>query len=271
MITRTLDLDRPSDARVHDYLLGGGSNFAADRALARHILAAAPHTRMEVLAGRDCMRRMVRTCLDQGIRQFLDLGSGIPAAGGPHEIIAEIAPDARVVYVDNEQIAATQGELLLGGSGTAAMVHADVRDPETVLAAEGTRRLLDFDQPVAVLMLGVLHLFGEHHDPGEVIGRYTDVLAPGSFLALSHFTDEFAPEPAHDVLAVLPDCAPPAIRDRKTVLAFVEDLELLEPGAVPVADWRPEPADADLRTPEPLSFALLARTVPPPRPNSSSV
>ncbi|MEV4733296.1 SAM-dependent methyltransferase [Saccharopolyspora sp. NPDC049426] len=273
MITRTLDLDRPSDARVHDYLLGGGSNFAADRALARRILAQAPYARLEALAARNCLRRMMRTCLDQGIRQFLDLGSGIPIAGSPHEIAAEADPAARVVYVDNEQIAATQGQLLLAGSETAAMVHADVRDPESVLAAEETRRLLDFDQPVAVLMLGVLHQFGEHHQPAEVIRHYTGALAPGSLLALSHFTDEFAPKPAHDILAVLPDCPPPAMRDRATVLSFLGDAEPLEPGAVPVADWRPEPGDADLRTPEPLSFALLARTAPtpPPHPNSSGI
>lgn len=272
MITRTLDLDRPSDARVHDYMLGGASNFAADRALARRILAVAPYARLDALANRSCLRRMMRTCIDRGIRQFLDLGSGIPTAGSPHEIAAETAPGARVVYVDNEQIVATQGQLLLNASGTTAMVHADVRDPDTVLADEETQRLLDFDQPVAVLMFGVLHLFGEHHDPAEVIHRYTQVLAPGSFLALSHFTDEFAPKPAHDIRTVLPGCPPPAIRDRETVLSFIEDLELVDPGAVPVADWRPEPADADLRTPEPLSFALLARTaaVPPPRPNSAS-
>ncbi|TDC88981.1 hypothetical protein E1161_22430 [Saccharopolyspora aridisoli] len=267
MITRTLDLDRPSDARVHDYLLGGGSNFAADRALARRILAKAPYARLEALAARDCLRRMMRTCLDQGVRQFLDLGSGIPIAGSPHEIAA------RVLYVDNDQIAATQGQLLLAGSETAAMVHADIRDPEFVLAAEETRRLLDFDQPVAVLMLGVLHQFGEHHQPAEVIRHYTDALAPGSLLALSHFTDEFAPKPAHDILTVLPDCPRPALRDRATVLSLLGDVELLEPGAVPVADWRPEPGDADLRTPEPLTFALLARTAPtpPPHPNSSGI
>ncbi|SFS64468.1 SAM-dependent methyltransferase [Saccharopolyspora flava] len=262
MITRTLDLDRPSDARVHDYLLGGGSNFAADRALARRILTAAPSARLDALANRDCLRRMIRTCLDHGVDQFLDLGSGIPTAGSAHEI----APDSPVVYVDNEHLAATQGELLLRGSGTAAMVHADVRDPDAVLGAERTRELLDLDRPVAVLLFGVAHLFGEHHHPAEVIRGYTEALAPGSFLALSHLTDEFTPRRARDLLAVLPDCPPSVTRDRATVLSFLGGLEPLEPGAVPASDWRPDDASEDLRVDEPLSFALLART--PPRPNS---
>lgn len=273
MITRTLDLDRPSDARVHDYMLGGGSNFAADRALARRILALAPYVRLEALAARNCLRRMIRTCLDQGVRQFLDLGSGIPAAGSPHEIATAVDPAARVVYVDNEQIAATQGQLLLGGTESAAMVHADVRDPESVLGAEETRRLLDFEQPVAVLMFGVLHMFGEHHHPEEVIQSYTAAMAPGSFLALSQFTEEFAPKPAQELRTKLEGCPQAASRDRETVLSYLDDLEPVDPGAVPVADWRPEPDDVELRTPEPLSFALLARRspVPPPRLNSARV
>ncbi|WP_406691809.1 SAM-dependent methyltransferase [Saccharopolyspora sp. ID03-671] len=262
MITRTLDLDRPSDARVHDYLLGGGSNFAADRALARRILAAAPSARLDALANRDCLRRMIRTCLDHGVDQFLDLGSGIPTAGGPHEI----APDSPVVCVDNEHLAATQGELLLSGSGNAAMVHADVRDPNAVLAAEPTRRLLDLDRPVAVLLFGVAHLFGEHHHPAEVIRGYTDALAPGSLVALSHLTDEFAPQQARDLLAALPGCPPPVLRDRASLMSSLAGLEAVDPGAVPASDWRPDGTSEDLRVTEPLSFAVLART--PGRPNS---
>ncbi|RRO17598.1 hypothetical protein EIL87_09935 [Saccharopolyspora rhizosphaerae] len=266
MITRSLDLDRPSDARVHDYFLGGGSNFAADRALARRVLSAAPDARIETLAHRACLGRMMRTCLDLGVRQFLDLGSGIPTAGSPHEIAAEADPAARVVHVDNDQIAATQGQLVLARCDNAAVLHADVRDPDSVLAAEQTRRLLDFQQPVAVLMFGVLHTFGEHHDPAQVIRRYTEAVAPGSFLALSHFTGEFAPERAREVLRVLDgSCPRPALRDRETVRSFLDGLDLVDPGAVPAADWRPGPADADLRSPEPLGFALLARTTPATR------
>ncbi|MDA3648818.1 SAM-dependent methyltransferase [Saccharopolyspora indica] len=248
-----LDLDRPSGARVHDFLLGGGSNFASDRELARRVLAVAPDVRLDALANRACLHRVVRTCLDLGVRQFLDVGCGIPTIGTAHQIAQQLAPDARVVYIDSEPLAVTQGELLLEGVPNAAIVQADLRDVDAVLASDRARGLLDPAEPVAVLMFSVLHFVPEH--PAEMIGRYLDAFAAGSLLGLTHFTADHAPETVRAVADLL--SATP--RSRAELGSLLADLEVLDPGVVPTADWRPDPGDADLSTATPLSCAALAR------------
>ncbi|MER7011822.1 SAM-dependent methyltransferase [Saccharopolyspora sp. NPDC000359] len=253
-----LDLDRPSGARVHDYLLGGGSNFSSDRDLARRVLAVAPDIRLDALANRACLHRVVRACLDLGVRQFLDLGCGIPNVGTAHEIAQQLVPDARVVYVDNEPLAVSQGELLLEGNPDAAIVQADLRDVDRVLTAEHTRRLLDPAEPVAVLMFSVLHFLTE--PPAEVVGRYLDAFAPGSLLCLTHLTADHAPQTLRAISDLLDESQHPGVaRSRAELTELLAGLDLLDPGVVPTADWRPEPGDSDLRVPEPLSYAAVAR------------
>ncbi|MGW1682383.1 SAM-dependent methyltransferase [Saccharopolyspora sp. NPDC002376] len=257
-IPHDLDLDRPSGARVHDYLLGGGSNFSSDRQFARRMLDVAPDVRLDALANRACLHRAVRTCLDLGVRQFLDVGCGIPTLGTAHHTAQRLAPDARVVYIDSEPLAVTQGELLLEGNPNAAIVQADLRDVDAVLNSERTRRLLDPAEPVAVLMFSVLHFVPEH--PSEIVSRYLDAFAPGSLLGLTHFTADHAPQTMHAVLDLLSDSRHPGTaRSRTELESLLADLDLLEPGVVPTADWRPAPGDSDLRTALPLSYAALAR------------
>ncbi|MDA3626688.1 SAM-dependent methyltransferase [Saccharopolyspora sp. WRP15-2] len=257
-IPHDLDLDRPSGARVHDFILGGGSNFSSDRELARRILEAAPDVRTDALANRACLHRAVRTCLDLGVRQFLDVGCGIPTLGTSHHTAQQLAPDARVVYVDSEPLAVTQGELLLESNPGAAIVQADLREVDAVLSSERTRRLLDPAEPVAVLMFSVLHFVPE--PPSELIRRYLDAFAPGSLLGLTHFTADHAPRAMRAVLDLLSDSQHPGTaRSRAELESLLADLDLLEPGVVPTADWRPEPGDSDLRTALPLSYAALAR------------
>lgn len=252
-IPHDLDLDRPSGARVHDFLLGGGSNFASDRELARRMLAVAPGIRLDALANRACLHRVVRTCLNLGVRQFLDVGCGIPTIGTAHETAQQLAPDARVVYIDSEPLAVTQGELLLEGTPNAAIVQADLRDVDAVLASDRTRGLLDPAEPVAVLMFSVLHNVAEH--PAEMINRYLDAFAPGSLLGMTHFTADHAPRTMRTVFDLLSGTA----RGRAELESLLAGLELLDPGVVPTAEWRPGPGDSDLSTATPLSYAALAR------------
>ncbi|MER6993987.1 SAM-dependent methyltransferase [Saccharopolyspora hirsuta] len=257
-IPHDLDLDRPSGARVHDYFLGGGSNFSSDRELARRVLAVAPDIRLDALANRACLHRVVRACLELGVRQFLDVGCGIPTFGTTHQTAQQLAPDARVVYVDSEPLAVTQGELLLEGNPGAAIVQADLRDVDAVLTADRTRQLLDPAEPVAVLMFSVLHFIPE--PPAAMIGRYLDAFAPGSLLGLTHLTADHAPQTVRAVCALLDDSQHPGIaRSRAELTDLLAGLDLLDPGVVPTADWRPEPGDSDLRTEAPLSYAAVAR------------
>ncbi|GAA4614690.1 SAM-dependent methyltransferase [Saccharopolyspora hordei] len=252
-----LDLDRPSGARMHDFLLGGGNNFSSDRELARAVLAVAPDIRLDALANRACLHRVVRACLDLGVRQFLDIGCGIPTVGTVHETAQQV-PDARVVYVDSEPLAVTQGELLLAGNPGATIVQADLRDVDAVLSSERVRALLDPSEPVAVLMFSVLHCIAEH--PASVIRSYLAAFAPGSLLGLTHLTADHAPQTVQAALDLLASSQHPGTaRSRAEVESLLEGLEPLEPGVVPTTEWRPEQGDADLRTEDPLSYAVLAR------------
>jgi SAM-dependent methyltransferase len=259
-LPQDLDPDRPSGARVHDFFLGGSSNFASDRDLARRALAVAPDIRLNALANRACLHRVVRMCLAQGVRQFLDIGCGIPTIGTTHEVAQQPDPTARVVYVDIEPVVVTHGELLLEDNPNASIVRADLRDIEQVLAADGARELLDFDQPVAALMFAVLHHIPDRDDPATLIRGYLDVLAPGSFLALTHLTAEHAPETMGAVFDLLENSRHPGTpRSRADVESLLDGLDLVEPGVVPIAEWRPEVGDLDLRTSPPLGYAAVAR------------
>ncbi|MCI2421777.1 SAM-dependent methyltransferase [Saccharopolyspora sp. K220] len=259
-LPQDLDPDRPSGARIYDFFLGGSSNFTSDRMLARRVLAVAPDMRRNAVANRACLHRVVRMCLAAGVRQFLDIGCGIPTIGTPHEVAQRLDPSARVVYVDNEPVAVTHGELVLAGNPNAAIVRADLRDTEEVLTADATRRLLDFDRPVAVLMFAVLHHISDRDDPAGTLRSYLAALAPGSFLALTHLTADHAPEAMRAVTELLLDSQHPGTPRSKAYLeSLLDGLELLEPGVVPIAEWRPEHGDADLATAAPLGYAAVAR------------
>ncbi|HJP77394.1 MAG TPA: SAM-dependent methyltransferase [Pseudonocardiaceae bacterium] len=238
------DPDRPNAARVYDYYLGGASNLKVDRDFGKKVLEILPEARDYALYNRAFLRRAVRYCASQGIRQFLDIGAGIPTVGHTHEVAQQIDPECRVVYVDNEALAVAHSELLLTDNPNAAAVHADLRQPDAVLNARETRHLLDFDQPIAVLMVALLHFIPDADDPKSLLKRYQEALMPGSHLVLSHATDEglnVRVGAAAELYRVTD--RPACVRDRAQITELFDGFELVDPGVVYTPEWRPDPSD----------------------------
>lgn len=238
-----IDPNLPSPARVYDVHLGGAHNFAADRELAEQAVAMMPELPALLRANRSFLRRAVRYLTGRGIRQFLDLGSGIPTVGNVHSIAQEHDRKARVLYVDNDPIAVEHGNAVLDGNPDAEAVLADLRDPETVLASPAVERLLDFSQPLAVLAVAVLHFVPDADEPAHVLSSYTDRLAPGSYLALSHATSGGHTPGGLDSAADLYAARMRGftLRSPRECDAFFSGLELVDPGVVPVELWHPDP------------------------------
>ncbi|MFC4853609.1 SAM-dependent methyltransferase [Actinophytocola glycyrrhizae] len=240
-VPTSVDLEKASAARMYDYVLGGNHNFAVDRALAEELLKVQPEVKRFVIQNRAFMRRAVLFLVEQGIRQFLDLGSGIPTVGNVHEVAQAVDPRARVVYVDNEHVAVAHSQLLLDGNPSAAMVHADITKPNLVLNDETTRRVLDFDQPIGLLGITIGHYILPEHDPGEVFATYRNALAPGSYLALTHLTDDFGEDTSEEIIEKLKKSQNTVMsRTRSEILSFFGDFELVAPGLVGTSQWRPE-------------------------------
>ncbi|SFS30794.1 SAM-dependent methyltransferase [Saccharopolyspora flava] len=260
-LTEGVDLDKPSAARCYDFYLGGAHNFAADRELGKKVLEVVPNVKEVALNNRAFLRRAVRYCLDQGIRQFLDIGSGIPTAGNVHEIVHAVDPQARVVYVDNEPVAVAHSRSILDGNDNATIVQADLLDVPGVLEAPETQRMLDFSQPVAVMMVALLHFVPESARPREIIRQYHDKLAPGSFLGFSHVTGEEFPEGVQGLVNLYENSTNPVtLRTRTEVAELVSDFELVEPGVVYVPEWRPDsPEDVGDRPEESIVYGLVGR------------
>ncbi|MCK2241267.1 MULTISPECIES: SAM-dependent methyltransferase [unclassified Crossiella] len=250
-----VNVDAPSAARVYDYLLGGSYNFAADRAFAQQAIGIHPGLPMVCRENRSFLRRAVRHCVANGITQFLDIGSGLPTSGNVHEV----APEARVVYVDNEPVAVAHSRMMLKDSDRAAIVHADLRDPETILDAPETRRLLDFDQPVGLLIVAVLHFVLDTDLVKTVLARYRDQLAPGSFLVLSHGTLE-QQAPSAKAIQDLYNRSPNKVitRTKQECIELMDGFDLVEPGVVFTPLWRPEPLAEKLDRPEDAGWYGMA-------------
>jgi hypothetical protein len=249
--TTRINTGVPNPARIYDYLLGGKDNFPADREVADQVLAIAPVAREVVEDNRAFLRRAVRHLAGEaGIRQFIDLGSGLPTQGNVHEVAQAVAPDARVVYVDNDAMVVAHSRALLAGDNTVA-IEADLRQPEAVLGHPEVRELIDFGQPVALLLMAILHFVPDDQDPYGIVARFRDALPAGSHLAISHGTRDI---PAR------PDMSPEAMaemgakverlyqltttslvtRTRAQVERFFDGFELLEPGVVEIQRWRPD-------------------------------
>lgn len=245
-----VDLERPAPARMYDYYLGGSHNFAADRDLARKAMGAWPELPQITRANRAFLRRAVTFLAGQGVRQFLDLGSGIPTAGNVHEIVAALDPQARTVYVDSDPVAVSHSRALLADVPMATTVHADLRDPERVLADPDLRRTLDLSRPVAVLMFAVLHFVPDADDPGAIVAAYREASAAGSYLAVSHGTRDYLPERIRDLEAVYSrSSAPMTFRSHAEISALMRGYELVPPGLTDMTRWRP---DEDDPLPDPL-------------------
>ena len=240
-----IDFELANAARIYDYLLGGGHNFAVDREQAARILDGNPDMERVCRANRAYLGRVVAWCVDQGIEQFLDLGSGVPTVGNVHEIAHRTAPQARVAYVDFEPVAVAHAHEIVRDLETVTITRADLRDPDSVLTAPGVAELLDWSRPVALLSVAVLHFIA---DPrlSEILARYRAALAPGSVQALSHgsadLDDAEVAERIRRAAEGYRGSATEAhLRSRAEIHGLLGDLELVGPGLVDIVHWpRPE-------------------------------
>jgi hypothetical protein len=260
-----VDVSKPNPARIYDYLLGGSHNFAVDRDTAEQVMAAGLVTAAPAIANRSFLRRAVRFMIEEGIDQFLDLGSGIPTVGNVHEIAQQANANARVVYVDNEPVAVAHAKALLADDPNTAMVAADIRDVDSVLQHPDTRALLDFRRPIGLLMVAVLHFVPDSDDPAGIVARYTSTVPSGSCLALSNYTkdgnDTAKTERVRKAMRSYQRTATPVYARSKAELGqLLSGLEIVSPGIVWTPLWRPdnsepslcEPADSEI-------YAAVAR------------
>jgi hypothetical protein len=245
----------PNTARVWNYHLRGKDNFAVDRKAAEAVEAMSmqigvPLAADTAIEGRHLLQRMVDYMLGQGIRQFLDLGSGLPSMANTHQIAHRTAPEARVVYIDIDPMVSTHASALMAGSNVVTL-RADLREPAQVLGDPHVRDLLDFTQPVGVMFACVLHCLWDKEDPWAVVRQFRDAVPTGSYVALSHMTNETHPEGAQALFQMTQDLhwnTPLISRSRADITRFFDGLTLVEPGLVPPAQWRPD-LDNPLRTP----------------------
>ncbi len=262
-----IDPTKPNVARVYDFMLGGKDNFPADRRLGEEILKIAPDAPVMGHSNRMFLRRAVTYMAREGnIRQFLDIGSGLPTQGNVHEIAHEVDPDARVVYVDIDPIVVTHGRALLADNATTTVIQADLRDPDAILGDPEVRKFLDFDRPVGLLLLAILHHVNDAEDPGAIAARFREALAPGSFLVIAHFCNPGDRNPVAAALAAegerifTQSLGTGRFRSHEEIRGYFGDLELVEPGLVSPLEWRidPEEAASFLRPDSSVYHNLLA-------------
>jgi S-adenosyl methyltransferase len=240
-----IDVTKPNIARVYDAFLDGKDNFAADRAVVDLTLQIVPDAAAGAKANRAFLRRVVRYLAGQaGIGQFLDIGSGLPSAGNVHEVACETSPAARVVYTDSDPVVLRHAQALLAGAPSVRVVTADVRRPAEILDSAQVREFIDFSRPVGFLMLAILHHISDEEDPAGIVARFREAAAPGSYLAISSFR---MPGPEHPQDAAKAREVQELFnaklgtgrwREHEEILRWFGDWELLEPGLVPLPEWR---------------------------------
>jgi hypothetical protein len=238
-----VNLEQPSAARMYDYYLGGAHNFAIDREAAERAIGAFPLTVAAARTNRAFLQRAVRYLVEEaGIRQFIDLGSGIPTSGNVHEVAQEVASEARVVYADFDAVAVTHGQSVLEGNDRTAFLHADMRNPDSVLGAPELVNLIDLTQPIALLMVAVMHFVPDEAGVAEFMARYRDALPIGSYLTVTHMSMTGQPQEFFDrFTAVYSKTANPVVwRSRDEIAALFGDFEPVDPGVVPLPLWRPD-------------------------------
>ena len=251
--------DSPYPARVYDYLLGGRDNFAADREMAELSLRVMPEVRDSARANRKFLARAVRFLRDDGIRQFLDIGTGLPTSPSTHEVAQSGCPGARVVCVDNDPIVVQRAGSLLAGNQATRVVRADLRDVDYVRTEAS--RLLDFTEPVGLLFVASLHNIPDPDDPASIVARYLTALAPGSYLVISHVTDEFDPERMHAVTAEYQRRGTTFIgRGQEAIRHMFNGRELVDPGLVLISYWRPDDSRPDYDPDRVWGYCGVART-----------
>jgi hypothetical protein len=261
LASETFDTTVAHPARRYNYWLGGKDNFAADRANGDAVEAAMPTIRLMAVENRRFLGRAARFLARQGIRQFLDIGTGIPAPGNTHEVVQAVDPTAKIVYVDNDPIVLSHARALLtsAASGTVDYLDADLRNPRAILAAAA--KTLDFSQPVGLLLVAVLHFIRDDEDPQGVVDTLLDALPSGSYLVATHATWEFTPAEAVEKLQAANPDGRFVPRDGSVFVRLFDGLEPVEPGLISVAHWR---ADDEAEQPRPLAedvscFGYVAR------------
>ena len=241
-----IDTTRPNVARIYDYLLGGKDNFAVDREAAKRLLEVSPDMSGIVRDNRSFIGRVVRYLADEGgVRQFIDLGGGLPTQTNVHEMAQAVAPGARVVYVDNDPVVWSHGQALLAHDKQVAMIHADLREPLAVLGNPELLALIDLSRPVALVCASVLHFVPDADEPHRIIAEYRDKLAPGSYLAISHGTTGLTEdhyEVVDGVTSVYQQASAQLhVRSLAGIQRFFDGFEMVEPGVVWINKWRPDP------------------------------
>ncbi|MFJ8007001.1 SAM-dependent methyltransferase [Streptomyces fagopyri] len=256
---RSIDISVPSVSRIYDYYLGGSHNFEVDREAARKAMEFMPGLPKVMQANRAFMRRAVRFAADEGISQFLDIGSGIPTFGNVHEVARAARPGAHVVYVDHDPVAVAHSEAVLRDVEDTGVVAADLLKPQEILASAEVQRLIDLNRPVALLLVAILHFVEDADDPYAAVAELRDALAPGSLLVVTHAAYEGIPLPAEraeGAVDVYKDIRNPLImRSREEIARFFEGYDMVEPGLVPMPMWRPDTAPEDE---DPYSFSGFA-------------
>ncbi|MQA83120.1 MAG: SAM-dependent methyltransferase [Streptosporangiales bacterium] len=229
---------------MYDYWLGGKDNFPADREAAEKILTYIPDGRDQAHANRKFLRRAVRFMIDDGIRQFIDIGTGLPTQGQVHQVAGEIAPETRVVYVDNDPVAIAHARALLQDTEQVGVAQADLREPEKILQHPDTRALIDFDKPYGLMLLAIMHFIPDEEDPAGILGQFRDAMAPGSYLAISHTTTDYRPEAGAGAAAVWQQSnAAMWPRTKAELTRFFEGFDLVRPGIVDVKVWDTDTTD----------------------------
>ncbi|MYW63262.1 hypothetical protein GTY65_04080 [Streptomyces sp. SID8379] len=255
-----IDITVPSVSRIYDYYLGGSHNFEVDREAARKAMEFMPGLPRIMQANRAFMRRAVRYAADQGVDQFLDIGSGIPTFGSVHEVAQRARPGSRVVYVDHDPVAIAHSRAVLEGNPDTAVVAADLRGPREILHSAEVGELLNLQRPVALLLVAVLHFIEDADDPYGAVAELSEALAPGSMLIVTHASWEgvqLATEQADGAVDVYRNDVrnPLIMRSREEIARFFKGYEVVEPGIVPMPVWRPENAAQDVEDADPYTFA----------------
>lgn len=254
-----VDVTKPSIARTYDYLLGGKDNFAVDRALADKFINDLPGSRAIAFDNRGALIRAVREiAVNTPVRQFIDLGSGLPTADNVHQVAQRHQPESKVVYVDNDPVVLAHGRALLAENDHTTVFQADLRNPKAIYDSPDTRALIDFDQPVAIILSAVLHHLNDEEDPAAIVRFWYDRIPSGSYVFISHFRSENDPRSAHMQEVLQSSLGRGRWRTDEQITALFGDLTLLPPGLVPAAEWRPTDAPHELTVWERLIAAGLS-------------
>jgi S-adenosyl methyltransferase len=254
-----IDTGRPHPARMYDYYLGGRDNYEVDREAAQRVIDLVPDIVPMAKANRAFMHRAVRFTAESGVRQFIDIGTGIPTAPNTHQVAQGVSPDVRVAYVDNDPIVATHAGAHLLGAPNTGFFLGDLRDPQSILGHPTIGELIDLDLPVALMLVAILHFIRDDEDPAGLVAAYRDALPKGSHLILSHATHDFHPpetgsEDANDVYRQSKATATVTVRPHAQVLRFFDGFDVVDPGLVQPPLWRPDGREPTARELSHISF-----------------